>query len=84
MTNYLMICRSLTYAQKAAKALERAGITVSVTRTPQEISEKGCSYCVKVPERRLSQSLVTLKNSGLSPNKVYVLFSDGNYSEVPM
>lgn len=84
MINYLMICRSLTYAQKTAKVLEGAGITVSVTRIPQEISDKGCGYCVKVPERRLSQALVTLKNANLSPSKVYVVFSDGNYSEVPM
>lgn len=84
MINYLMICRSLTYAQKAAKVLGKNGITVSVTRTPQEIAEKGCGYCIKVSERRLSQALVTLRNANLSPNKVYVLFSDGNYSEVSM
>lgn len=84
MINYLMICRSLTYAQKAAKVLERAGITVSVTRTPQGLSEKGCGYCIKVPERRLSQALATLKNANLSPTKIYVLFSDGNYSEVEL
>ena len=82
MINYLMICRSLTYAQKAAKVLERAGMTVSVTRTPPGISEKGCGYCIKVPERRLSQALVMLKSADLAPTKIYVLFSDGNYSEV--
>ena len=84
MINYLMICRSLTFAQKAAKTLEKAGINASITKTPREISEKGCGYCVKVSERRLNQALTTLKTHNLSPNKVYALFSDGNYSEVPI
>ena len=82
MINYLMICRSLTYAQKMAKVLERAGITAIVTRTPQEISEEGCGYCVKVSEKRLSDALISLKDADMTPNRIYLLFANGHFSEV--
>ena len=84
MINYLLVCRSLTYAQRTAKALERAGITAIVTRTPGEIAAEGCGYCVKIPERRLSETLVLLKNHELSPSRIYMLFSDGRLTEVPV
>ncbi|MBE6949160.1 MAG: DUF3343 domain-containing protein [Ruminococcaceae bacterium] len=84
MINYLLICRSLTYAQRTAKALERAGIAAIVNRTPSEIASEGCGYCVKIPERRLSETLVLLKNHELSPSRIYMMFSDGRLTEVPV
>jgi len=84
LINYLLICRSLTYAQRTAKALERAGIAAIVNRTPSEIASEGCGYCVKIPERRLSETLVLLKNHELSPSRIYMMFSDGRLTEVPV
>lgn len=84
MINYLLVCRSLTYAQRTAKALERAGIAAIVTRTPGEIASEGCGYCVKIPERRLSETLVLLKNHELSPSRIYMIYSDGRLTEVPV
>ena len=51
MVYYLIVCRSLTYAQRTASALERAGITAHILRSPKMISGKGCSHSVKVSER---------------------------------
>ncbi len=82
MVFYLLICRSLTYAQRAAKSLEHAGITAIVTKVPQHISPDGCGYCVKVSSKNISNALVALKNAGLYPLKIYVLYADGNYGEV--
>ena len=47
MLYYLIICRSLTYAQRTAAALGRAGITAHIFRTPRQIAGEGCSHCVK-------------------------------------
>ena len=47
MVYYLLICRSLTYAQRTAKALEHAGITAILTKVPLHISPDGCGYCVQ-------------------------------------
>jgi NADH/NAD ratio-sensing transcriptional regulator Rex len=79
---YLLICRSLTYAQRTAKALERAGIRAIVMRTPHSISTDGCSYCVRISENRLSDSLVILKNASISPRRIYVMNKDGRCDEV--
>ena len=84
MINYLMTCRSLTYAQRTAKTLERAGITAIVTRTPHDISSEGCAYSVKISEKRLSDARVTLKNADLAPKRIFIMFSDGRFSEVPV
>jgi rhodanese-related sulfurtransferase len=81
---YLLICRSLTYAQRAAKALERAGITAIVTKVPQLIISDGCGYCVKVSAKHVSNALVALKDAELYPVKIFVLYADGNYGEVSL
>lgn len=44
MVYYLIVCRSLTYAQRTASALERAGITAHILRSPKMISGEGCSH----------------------------------------
>ena len=54
MLNYLIACRSLTYAQRAARTLERNGITAAVIRMPRELSEASCAYAVRVSERKLA------------------------------
>ena len=54
MVYYLIICRSLTYAQRTAAVLERAGITARILRSPKSIAGEGCSHAVKVSERRLA------------------------------
>lgn len=84
MIFYLLICRSLTYAQRTAKALERAGITAIVTKIPQTISSDGCGYCVKVSAKHVSNALVALKDAALYPIKIFVLYADGNYGEVKL
>lgn len=84
MIYYLFICRSLTYAQRTAKALEHVGITAIVTKVPQTISSDGCGYCVKVSAKHVSNALVALKDAELYPIKIFVLYADGNYGEVKL
>lgn len=82
MVYYLIICRSLTYAQRSAQALERAGITAHILRSPAAITGEGCSHAVKVAERSLADALVVLNRVGLSPKRVFILSGDGGYKEV--
>jgi len=84
MVQYLIMCRSLTYAQKAARALERAGLSVSIQRAPKEISKEGCAYCVKVPERKLDIALVELKTTGTRFGRVYRKDPNGTLREVTL
>lgn len=82
MVYYLIVCRSLTYAQRTAAALERSGVTAHILRSPKVIDSEGCSHSVKVSERVLPQALVTLGRAGLSPKRVFIMASDGSYKEV--
>jgi hypothetical protein len=79
---YLILCRSLTYAQRTAAALTRAGITATVFRSPRVIDQEGCSYCVKVARQSLSDALFVLSRVGLPPKRIYTLTGDGVYQEV--
>lgn len=82
MLYYLFQCRSLTYAQRIATALERAGITAYVMRSPKGISGEGCSHSVRVSRRNLSDARGVLNQVGLNPERIYLAEEDGSYQEV--
>ena len=54
MSHYLMICRSITYAQRASRALQRAGISNGIARVPAGMVRSGCGYAVRIREEDLS------------------------------
>ena len=83
MLHYLLMCRSLTYAQRASRALERIGISAIITKAPKSLTGQGCNYCVKVSEKNLVRSLSVLKDAGLGPTRVFLVSLDGSVSEVP-
>ena len=82
MLYYLIICRSLTYAQRTAAILERGGITARILRAPRGLVEEGCSHAVKVSERNLSLALNVLAGADMSPKRVFLMGADGSFSEV--
>ena len=82
MVYYLIVCRSLTYAQRTARVLERAGLSGYIMRAPKLISGEGCSHCVKVAERWLAPALKVLNREGLGPKRVFLQNEEGSYSEV--
>lgn len=84
MLYYLIVCRSLTYAQRTASALERAGISAHILRSPKAVSVGGCSHSVKLSQRSLSRALVVLNRLGLTPEKIYLTEGDGSYREVSL
>ena len=84
MVHYLITCRSLTYAQKAARVLERAGLTALIMRTPKGLSREGCSYCVKVSERRGALALAILKENDARVSRVFLQYPTGETREVPV
>lgn len=77
------MCKSLTYAQRASRALERIGITAIVTKAPKSATGQGCNYCVKISEKNLIRSISTLKDAGLGPSRIFLVSRDGSVSEVP-
>ena len=84
MLYYLIVCRSLTYAQRTAAALERAGITAHILRSPKSIAGEGCSHSVKLSQRRLATALRVLHRVGLEPRRILITAGDGSYREVEL
>ena len=75
---YLIMCRSLTYAQRVANALERGGIPARILRSPEELSPAGCSYSVKIAQRNLA----ILHGARLPYLGIYVNSAGYGYQEV--
>lgn len=82
MEQNLIMCRSLTYAQRAMHTLERGGVTVSLIKVPQAISTTGCSYGIRVPARRLWYCLDLLRENHQSFGKVFRYLPDGSLEEI--
>ena len=80
LNHYLIVYRSVTQAQMAGRTLTRAGIVNQIQRTPAGLTERGCSYSVRVPERYIQQAVGLLR--GMRPS-YYKIFqsSGGSYSE---
>ena len=80
--HYIIMCRSLTCAQRTAKTLERAGMPAYVLRPPAAMSENGCSYGVKIRERYFSAALDIMSRMPLKHGKIYSVQKDGSFGEV--
>lgn len=78
----LIMFRSLTYAQRGARVLERSGIAAALTKAPLETTDRGCTYCVRVADSRLDAALSVLERQGVSHGRVMRSMDDGGYREV--
>ena len=82
MEQNLIMCRSLTYAQKAMRTLERGGVSVTLLKVPQSVSQTGCSYGLRVPGKHLSYSIALLNEKQNPFGKVFRYKQDGSLEEV--
>lgn len=67
-----VVIGSSTTAQRLKKALEkRAGIPAYVVKTPPKLRTGGCSYSVKVDDRKVDAVRKIMSDSGISYKKIY-------------
>ena len=81
MMQYLIMCRSMTYAQRSAAVLERAGISARVVKAPQGLSSSGCGYGVSL-YRRFDEARNLLKKNGLLNGKIFYRDDDEEFREI--
>ena len=81
MEHYVIIARSVTYAQRMQRALQRAGIRCQIYRAPRELTELGCAYAVEIAAATLTDALQILYREQLAPVQIY-LSQRGYYREV--
>lgn len=84
MGSFYLRCRSVTYAQRALKTLEKSGVPGTVVKLPQHLSEEGCGYSIKIGKRWIKQAYSTLVESGFEIRNIYSQSNNGEYKEVLM
>ena len=83
MEHYLIIARSVTYAQRMQRALARAGLRSRVFRAPRDLTDLGCAYAVRIAEGDLPAALKALHRESLDPVQIF-LSQRGSYREVAL
>lgn len=78
---YLILCRSLTNAQRSAALLERKGISATIIKAPQGLSTGGCGYALSL-YRHFDEASVLLKTNRLLMGKRFIRNPNGDYMEV--
>ena len=77
MEHYLLIARSVTYAQRMQRTLGRAGIRCRIFRAPRDLTDLGCAYAAEIPAAGLNAALSALHREGLDPVEVFLTRSGG-------
>ena len=80
--HYILLCRSMTQAQRTARALQGAGIFASVTKAPRSANPGGCAYAVKIGERNLTRALESLREQNIPVERIFSLDARGAFREV--
>ena len=81
MEHYLIIARSVTYAQRMQRTLARAGVRSRIFRAPRDLTDRGCAYAVQIAEGDLTPALRALHAGSLDPVQIF-LTQHGAYREV--
>lgn len=82
MNNCVIMCRSISYAQRGERILGRNSISSYIVKVPQQISDEGCSYGLRMHEKYKDKALIILKNAGVRTGKTFIVDSNGTYNEV--
>lgn len=82
MKNYLLLCRSITHAQRMSAALGRIGVRGRVTRPPVGLTNMGCAYAVSVGASYYERAMQELAAARLTPERVFLVSDDGAYREI--
>ena len=82
MSIFYLRCRSVTYAQRAVKFLEKSGIPGTVVKLPQSLSDEGCGYSIRVSGQWLEQAKKALANAGFEIKNIYMADKNSDYKEV--
>ena len=81
MEHYIILARSVTYAQRMRRALDRVGIRCQIFRPPRDLTDLGCAYAVRVAVSDLPGALAALHRDSLDPVQIFI-YQQGLYREV--
>lgn len=79
--NWLITFRSVTFAQKAERALNKAGIACTMRRTPRELSQRGCGYSLRLRGADALAAVLLLQEKQIGYRKTYAITQEGHIEE---
>ena len=69
--------RSITPAQRGQRVLETAGIECTLQRTPKQMAQQGCGYCLRLRPGEVARAVAILREQGVNFSKVYAGYDTG-------
>ena len=81
---YLITFRSVTYAQRGVRLLNRQGERCSLKRTPRWMEEQGCGYSLRLQTDNIERAVTLLRGEQLPMRKVYLRREDGSLEEITL
>ena len=71
MNRVFITFRSITPAQWAQRVLRRGGLDTVLQRTPRQLEQRGCGYCLRLRPEDRGHAIQLLQESGIQFNKVF-------------
>ena len=81
MKFYYITFRSVTFAQRGERVLQKAGLRCTLQRTPRWMEEQGCGYCLRLWTKDAAPAVELLRGQGVPMRKVYAQQGDGQLEE---
>ena len=78
---WLITFRSVTFAQRAERALHSRHIYCKMQRTPKYLTERGCGYCLRLQSLDVPEAVEILRREKLPHEKIYAIKEDGSTEE---
>lgn len=75
--DWLITFRSITFAQKAERQMKQDGFSCMIQKTPRGLSDRGCSYSLRIPESEAGEALVRLRQYQIPYGKVFAFTESG-------
>ena len=71
MEPYLILARSITYAQRMQSVLGRVGLRCQISRAPRTLTDLGCAYVLGIETNDIGGVISLLEKEGLKPVSVF-------------
>ena len=76
--------RSVTFAQRGERVLQKAGIDCVLQRTPKWMEAQGCGYCLRLGMQDAKTGVDLLRRQQVPMKRVYLQLEDGQMQEVQL
>jgi len=82
MSEYLIVCRNMTHAQRAERLFRRSGRKAAVKKIKSGLGREGCSYAVFMTGADWQDTVRYLRENNIEPLAAFAVMDCGMYEEL--